>query len=167
MGIQAWLRAFNGLNIFSFLPQAIAWTRAKAGHEVAEKRFLWITKWWANVAGWSTSISSILLYISLIVEGDFSLYSFFPLFRRNRWWKKNDDDDWEDFEEVALQVVGITGISVEIVSWVLFYISYPKAMAYGTYLLGQAAPEDTVSDETDIADDVASVEDTVEDATGI
>jgi len=153
MGVQAWLRSFNGLNIFSFLPQAIAWTRARAGHEVAEKRFLWITKWWANIFGWTTSVMTIMLYISLIVEGDLDLFTDFLSFRgRKNWWKKSKKSKGkgdDDLEEYAWMIVGITGITVEVASWIIFYLAYGKSMAYGAHLLTQTVDEAIAEDDSE------------------
>ena len=56
MGTQAWLRAFNGLDLLVFLPQAIFHQQAKKGNVIAAKRFVMMTEWGANIGGWLTSI---------------------------------------------------------------------------------------------------------------
>lgn len=67
MGVMAWIRVFSGpLGIIGFLPQAIAWTRATYGYELAAYRFVWITKWWSNIGGWVASIGNVfavLIYL--------------------------------------------------------------------------------------------------------
>jgi len=76
MGIQAWIRGFSGLNLFSFLPQAITWTRAKNGNIRAAERFLWLTKWWTHIFGWFSSLSVLwagMLCIELFYMGPGSL----------------------------------------------------------------------------------------------
>ena len=73
MGIQAWIRTFNGpINLISFLPQVISWERAKKGHAVAAGRFVWFTKWWSQISGWVTSLATIYLSMDYLLGIDLS-----------------------------------------------------------------------------------------------
>ena len=65
------MRAFTtpgGLAVW--LPQAITWQRAKNGSVSAAERFLWITKWWAQIAGWLFFPASIAALGVAIGDGD-------------------------------------------------------------------------------------------------
>ena len=137
MGIQAWMRAFNGpVNIVSFLPQAIAWVRAKKGHPVAAERFVWFTKWWSQIAGWVTSLGTMYLAIDwLLLEADFDRHLLLsPKVSKKK--KGKGDDDWE---EAVYGALGVIIISIEVAAWVMYYFSYSSALKYGESLVQELA----------------------------
>lgn len=60
MGSQAWLRSFNGpFHLIDFLPQAIIYSMVTSEKEGAAAKFVWVTKWWAHISGWVTSLGTI------------------------------------------------------------------------------------------------------------
>ena len=61
------MRAFTTPGgLFVWLPQAITWTSAKNGSIRAAERFLWITEWWAQIAGWTIFPATIVAFIATI-----------------------------------------------------------------------------------------------------
>ena len=96
MGAQAWLRAFNGpIDFAVFLPQAIFWTLAKNGKENAADRFVWVTKWWAHIAGWFASIATIYFALDWLIgafDFDGGKHLLAPHGHGGGGW--DDDDDW-------------------------------------------------------------------------
>ena len=148
MGTQAWMRAFTtpgGLAVW--LPQAITWQRAKNGSVRAAERFLWITKWWAQIAGWLFFPASIAALGVAIGDGDRDgdkkmLMS--PLVEKKR--RRGDDD--EEGNQISLIVGASVILSLDIAGWTLFYLSYKDAINYGQYLLESniQASEDSLAD---------------------
>ena len=81
MGTQAWMRAFTTpAGLFVWLPQAIMYTQAKNGNIRAAERFLWTTKWWAQIMGWLLFPGTIFAAVAVV---DSNLLS----------WITHDDDD--------------------------------------------------------------------------
>ena len=147
--------------LFVWLPQAAAWTRAKNGNVRAAERFLWITKWWAQIAGWILFPGTVFAAVAA-VDPDLILYItddrrrlLSPSVKAPHggggwnwvWW---DDEDNEDYsEDWITRIVGATiMLSIDIAGWVMFYVSYKDALKYGQYLVARniAAIQDETTD---------------------
>ena len=158
MGVQAWLRTFNGpLGILGFLPQAIAWTQAHLGYEIGAHRFVWITKWWTNIGGWIFSLGNVYAVLRYLFMLDIPPYS-----RDSMWDMKENKKGklmaggmgWGNFEEqfaqidwvqVAYYVGGSWILAVEAAGWVMFYYAYVNSLDYGQALeieLAESAVEE-------------------------
>ena len=139
---QAWMRAFTTPGgLFVWLPQAITAKRAAQGSVRAAERFVWITKWWAQIAGWLFFPGTIAVLITLIDEGvwydDRRLLAPRVQKHQNNWWGNNwwYDDDEGDYNWYS-QIVGASVmLSLEIAGWVMFYVSYKDSLKYGEYLI--------------------------------
>ena len=140
MDSQAWMRAFTTPGgIFVWLPQAIVSVRAQQGSLVAAQRFVSITKWWANIGGW------LFFPVTIAVLSILTDYSF--------WFDEEDEGRrllspkvfahnnaafgvyQEDYYFFAMVAAGAIMATLEVVGWILFYVSYKDAIKYGKYLI--------------------------------
>ena len=140
MGVQAWIRAFTGPHLFVFLPQAIAWTRMRNGSVRAAERFIWITKWWSQIAGWISSLGVLfagMLIIELFYMGgsdDDRLLLLSPRVADHRpglfnifWYDRPGD--------FLLEMLGWFIWLSEFTTWFMFYWSKTDAIKYAKYMI--------------------------------
>jgi len=143
MGIQAWIRGFTGTHLFVFLPQAIAWTRAKNGHQVAAERFLWMTKWYCQISGWISSL--IVLWAGMLI-----IELFYMPGKKNHQHllapQVGDHKDglfnifWSDRPgDVWFEILGWMIWFVEFACWFMFYWTIKDAKQYARYLIASGA----------------------------
>ena len=61
MGILSWVRSFTLVNVVSFLPLAITYTRLKGDHYQAASKFMFLVQWWGMFAGSATTFVNVVL----------------------------------------------------------------------------------------------------------
>ena len=181
--------------LFVWLPQAIMWSKAKSGSQMAMRRFESITKYWAQIGGWifffaTLAASAVALYPDILI----GIWPWEPLdweWTTDNWeppgfcrnidydnygnivydkfgdrcsayygninFCENFDDD--DFESATMCcacgggtrdetwtpkgaifvteyiVAAAVVLSIEIVGWIMFYISKKEAILYADSLI--------------------------------
>ena len=107
---------------------------------MAARRFVSITKWWANIGGWLFFPATIAV-LSILTD-----YAFWypeedeenrrllspKVFAHNNAYFDEYQGDYYWFLKVA---AGIIMITLDVVGWILFYVSYKDALRYGNYLV--------------------------------
>ena len=155
MGVQAWLRTFNGpLGILGFLPQAISWTRASLGYEIAAHRFVWITKWWTNIGGWVFSLGNVYAvgrYLFMLNIPPYSRDSMKDMKDNKKGKLMAGGMGWDNFKgktdwvQVWYYVWGSWILAVEAAGWTMFYYAYANSLDFGQALeieLAESAVEE-------------------------
>ena len=130
MGVSAWLRAFTSpLNLITFLPQAAIWTNLMSGNMAAADDFVFVTKYWAQIVGWMTSLAT--LGFATFFTTTLSLFG---------------SEYEQEIQQFANIFIGVTVAEYvfEITSWVLFYVSYGDALRYAELLEAAASMWDEV-----------------------
>ena len=130
MGVSAWLRAFTSpLNLITFLPQAAIWTNLMSGNMAAADDFVFVTKYWAQIVGWMTSLAT--LGFSTFFTTTLSLFG------------GEYEQEIQQFANIFIAVT-VAEYVFEITSWVLFYVSYGDALKYAELLEAAASMWDEV-----------------------
>lgn len=149
------MRAFTTpAGLFVWLPQAIMYTQAKNGRIRAAERFLWTTKWWAQVVGWLLFPATIFAAVA-IVDADLLRYLGHHEDEDRRllsprtkahdswnwsWWDDEDNDDY-DTSWIERIIAGVVMISLDISGWVMFYVAYKDSVKYAQYLIASGLKE--------------------------
>ena len=131
--------------MLGFLPQAILWTLAKYRVNSTAAKFIWITKWYAQITGWITTILSLFAFWNLADDGDLSWWIPDAYAKGSIGKGGGGSVFWQP--TVFWQVIGITGFLIEAASWAMFYYSFKKSVSYGRYLAEELAKE--VEEEAD------------------
>ncbi len=69
---MAWVRGFWFMNVISFLPLAVSYTRLNGGNYGIAKRFQWIMMNWSYFMGFLMSIVNFILY-GITLANDYHL----------------------------------------------------------------------------------------------
>ena len=136
---MSWFRAFDGLNMFTFMPTAIVYTRLLRYHMDAAENFLWMVKWWSHLGGWVTSagnmtIGALAMYADLkngIVED----VTCTQTRRRRRYTTTCVTTEEEDDTYAGGLTFGITIIVSELIGWGCYYVWRKGAYRYADNLM--------------------------------
>ena len=133
---------------------------AKSGSEGAAAKFVWVTKWWAHIGGWLTSLATIYFALDwcldvfsggngnngrLLMSGKPNVaYYSWGWGWGNLWpWNNGNgngsgngsgsDGYWD--VDILLYGVGATALSLELAAWIMYYYSLRGSLAYGRELM--------------------------------
>ena len=155
MGTQAWMRAFTTpAGLFVWLPQAIMYTQAKNGNIRAAERFLWTTKWWAQIMGWLLFPGTIFAAVAIVDadlirylgehdDSDYYRRLLSPRTKAHNWWSWDDDEDNDEYDSSWIEriIAGVVMISLDVAGWVMFYVAYKDSLKYTQYLIASGLKE--------------------------